>query len=135
MVRPYALRIGFVALTLLTLVTTACSSDTATGRLETVAPTVAAQELDTPGVVVLDVRTAEEFVAGHLADAVNIDFYAADFRNQLSDLDRDAPYVLYCRSGNRSAQTLELMRELGFTNVVDVDGGIVAWVTAGLPIQ
>lgn len=132
--RHYAFR-TIVAAALLSLVAVSCGSDTATGRLETVAPAVAAAELDTAGLIVLDVRTPEEYASGHVADAVNVDFYRADFADRLADLDRDTPYLLYCRSGNRSGTTLELMRELGFTNVVDVDGGIVAWAAAGLPLE
>jgi len=84
--------------------------------------------------VVLDVRTPEEFDAGHLDGAIMIDFYEEDFAERISDLDRDQPYLLYCRSGNRSGSTLELMQKLGFTDVADVDGGIGAWLDAGLPV-
>ncbi len=86
------------------------------------------------GLVVLDVRTPEEFAEGHLADAVLVDFYAADFVDQLAALDTDVPYLVYCRSGNRSGETLAAMEQLGFGSVVDVDGGIVAWADAGLPV-
>ena len=84
--------------------------------------------------VILDVRTPEEFADGHVEGATMLDFYRADFADELAKLDRDVPYVLYCRSGNRSGQTLELMRELGFSSVQDVDGGIVSWVEVGLPV-
>ncbi len=84
--------------------------------------------------VVLDVRTPEEFAEGHLEGAVLVDFYAADFAERLAALDTDVPYLVYCRSGNRSGQTLGLMEQLGFTSAVDVDGGIVAWAGAGLPV-
>jgi len=84
--------------------------------------------------VVLDVRTPEEFTEGHLEGAVLVDFYDADFADQLAALDPDVPYLLYCRSGNRSGQTLGVMEQLGFTSVADVDGGIIAWAGAGLPI-
>jgi rhodanese-related sulfurtransferase len=84
--------------------------------------------------VVLDVRTPEEFAEGHLEDAVLIDFYDADFADQLAALDRDVPYLVYCRSGNRSGQAMSVMEELGFTSAVDVDGGIVAWAAAGMPV-
>ena len=84
--------------------------------------------------VVLDVRTPEEFAEGHLDGAVLVDFYDADFADQLAALDTDVPYLVYCRSGNRSGQTLDVMEQLGFTSAVDVDGGIVAWSSAGLPV-
>jgi len=85
--------------------------------------------------VVLDIRTPDEYNGGHLADAVLIDFYEPDFRDMISELDRDKDYVMYCRSGNRSAEAAKIMRELGFTSVDEVDGGIVAWLEAGLPVE
>ena len=84
--------------------------------------------------VVLDVRTPEEFDEGHLADAINIDFYEADFSLNLEALDKDVPYVLYCRSGNRSGTTAAQMRDLGFSEVYEVDGGILSWLDSGLPL-
>lgn len=84
--------------------------------------------------VVLDVRTSEEFAEGHIEGAVMLDFYDPAFADQLAELDPDVPYLLYCRSGNRSGQTAEVMEQLGFTDVADVDGGIVAWSDAGQPI-
>lgn len=83
--------------------------------------------------VILDVRTPEEFAERHLEGAEMIDFYRTDFAEQIADLDPDVPYLVYCRSGNRSGQTVALMRELGFSNVSDVDGGILSWNQAGLP--
>lgn len=81
--------------------------------------------------VVLDVRTSEEFAEGHLEGATMIDFYAPDFADRIAELDPDVPYLLYCRSGNRSGQAATLMRDLGFSDVADVDGGILAWTQAG----
>lgn len=86
------------------------------------------------GLVVLDVRTPEEYEEGHLEGAVLVDFYAADFADQLGQLDPNVPYLLYCRSGNRSGQTRAMMADLGFTDVADVEGGITAWAAAGLPL-
>ena len=85
------------------------------------------------GLIILDVRTPEEFAEGHIDGATMIDFYRDDFADQLADLDPDAPYLLYCRSGNRSGQTTAIMKELGFSNVADIDGGIDAWLQADLP--
>ena len=95
----------------------------------------AAIQADPPAeLVVLDVRTPEEFAEGHLEDAVMIDFYADGFADEIAQLDPDAPYLLYCRSGNRSGQTAALMRDLGFTDVAEIDGGIQAWNGAGLEV-
>lgn len=84
--------------------------------------------------VILDVRTPEEFAEGHVDGAVMLDFYDPEFSARIADLDPNVSYLLYCRSGNRSGQTAELMSELGFINVADVDGGILAWSDAGQPL-
>lgn len=81
--------------------------------------------------IVLDVRTPEEYVTGHLQGARNIDFRAGDFVEKIQALDKNVPYAIYCRTGNRSGQALETMRSLGFTSVVNLSGGIVAWGTDG----
>lgn len=88
-----------------------------------------------PGLVVLDVRTPDEYAEGHLPGATLVDFNAPDFADRLGELDPEVPYLLYCRSGNRSAQARAMMEQLGFADVADVDGGIVAWAGAGLPVE
>lgn len=119
------------------LLVTACGGASGAGGaiLETVSPARAAEIIGEgpPGLVVLDVRTPEEFAAGHLADAVNLDFYQPGFASALAALDREAPYVLYCRTDNRSAEVRELMGNLGFSEVYEIDGGIVAWAEEGRP--
>lgn len=86
------------------------------------------------GSIVLDVRTPEEFDAGHIDGATMIDFQAPTFVEQVSELDRDAPIFLYCRSGNRSAQAVAQMVGLGFTNITELDGGIISWEASSLPL-
>ena len=68
---------------------------------------------------VIDVRTPEEFAAGHLAGAELVDIYEAAFTDEIDGLDRDGSYVLYCRTGNRSGQAAALMQDLGFAEVYD----------------
>lgn len=128
-------RILIVLLSVLA-VATACSSDTITTE-HTLVSAQDAHELtqDPPaGLVVLDIRTPEEFDEGHLEGAVMVDFYATDFGDQLDALDKDVPYLMYCRSGNRSAQAASMMEDLGFEVVYELDGGIVTWANAGYPI-
>ena len=89
---------------------------------------------DEAGLVVLDIRTPEEFRDGHLPGARNLDFFAPDFRQRLEALARgDAPVLLYCRSGNRSGQAMRLLRQWGRDDVLHLAGGFRAWRAAGLP--
>ena len=83
--------------------------------------------------VILDIRTPEEFQEGHLEGAKNIDFKADDFSEKIAKLDRDKPYVVHCRSGGRSGQSLETFKKLGFKNIIHLDGGILGWQEAELP--
>ncbi|MCP3855530.1 MAG: rhodanese-like domain-containing protein [Actinomycetia bacterium] len=85
--------------------------------------------------VILDVRTPDEYEEGHIEGSIMLDFYEADFADRLAELDTDVPYLVYCRSGNRSGQTSQLMAKLGFASVYDVDGGVIAWADSGLPLS
>ncbi len=131
------------------LFSTACGSESAAesaGSNSSEAETAAAPAfgLVSPGdaallaadesVEVIDVRTPEEFADGHIEGAVMIDFYSESFADQITDLDPEATYLVYCRSGNRSGQTLALMDELGFEQVYDLDGGVLAWDAQGGPL-
>lgn len=87
-----------------------------------------------PGTVVLDVRTPEEFAAGHLTGAVNLNVESADFDAQLGALKKSVPYAVYCRSGNRSGVALAKMADAGFTAAYHLGGGIGAWQSAGYPV-
>ena len=74
---------------------------------------------------VIDVRTPEEWAQGHLQGAVRMGIADADFTNQLATLDPAADYYIYCRSGNRAGQAIDIMRGMGFTGEL-VNGGAVA---------
>lgn len=85
--------------------------------------------------VVIDIRTAEEHAAGYITPThLVLDYYAPDFKEQLARLDRNGKYLLYCRSGRRTGVTLLTMKDLGFADIHDIDGGINAWIAAGLPV-
>ena len=88
----------------------------------------------TADTVVIDVRTSAEFAEGHLDGAVNIDVQGADFDALVSELPTDGDYVVYCRSGNRSAAAIERMKGLGFTNLVNAGGLNDASAATGLEI-
>jgi rhodanese-related sulfurtransferase len=85
--------------------------------------------------VILDVRTPEEFKAGHLAKSKNVDFNAADFEKKVGALDRTATYLVHCQSGGRSTRSLEIFKKLGFKSVVHLDGGYRGWEKAGFLVE
>ena len=88
----------------------------------------------TPGAVLLDVRTAEEYAEGHLAQARNVDYKRDDFRRQVAKLDNSKPYFVYCKAGVRSEKAADIMKELGFRRVYTLDGGIDEWEDEDLPV-
>ncbi len=131
---------------------TACSTGTSTqSNVQTGAPAqstskfvtlppeqvlkIIRENKDNPNLVILDVRTPEEYQSGHIDGAINVDFYAPDFPQQLDKLDKNKVYVLYCRSGNRSGRTVPLMKQLGFREVYEIQGGISNWLRKGLPLN
>jgi rhodanese-related sulfurtransferase len=85
--------------------------------------------------ILIDVRTEEEYSAGHLKGALNIDFHTESFEDEMDKLDKGKKYLLYCRSGNRSRQTMFLMRELGFEEVYNLAEGIISWNEHGFNIE
>ncbi|UAB78792.1 rhodanese-like domain-containing protein [Erythrobacter sp. SCSIO 43205] len=76
---------------------------------------------------VIDVRTPEEFAAGHIEGATNINFMSGDFAAEIAKLDKSQPYLLHCKSGNRSAKALAEMESQGFENIAHMTGGYDAW--------
>jgi rhodanese-related sulfurtransferase len=113
----------------------ACSStstEAGTEAVRTVAAAEAVGMLDAR--TVIDVRTPEEFAAGHVAGAINIDVEAPDFDAEISALDPEDSYLVYCRSGRRSAIAADTMAEAGFTDIVDA-GGLEPLAEAGAPIE
>lgn len=80
-----------------------------------------------PNAIVLDVRTQSEFEAEHLPGAIHMDYFGSDLIEQMDALDKTKPYLIYCRSGRRSVRVCVLMRNSGFKEVYNLDGGIKAW--------
>ena len=86
------------------------------------------------GVITLDVRTPGEFMSGFIQGAQNIDFQSGNFENEIAALDKNVTYAVYCRSGNRSGQAVKVMHDAGFHNVYNLNGGVIDWANAGLPL-
>jgi phage shock protein E len=75
--------------------------------------------------IVIDIRTEDEFKSGHIKGALNIDFYEADFKEKWNALDKNKPYIFYCRSGNRSGKAIPVLEELGFKEVYHIEDGTI----------
>jgi len=83
-------------------------------------------------IVLIDVRTPEEYAAGHLENAVNINLYDDDFKSQLEAIDKSKAVAVYCKVGGRSAKAADIIKEIGFTEVYDLEGGILNWEEKGM---
>ena len=77
--------------------------------------------------IILDVRTKEECSESKIPGSLNIDYYSENFKDNLDKLNKNINYYIYCRSGNRSGKTVMILREKGFNNVFNLEGGILAW--------
>jgi rhodanese-related sulfurtransferase len=86
-----------------------------------------------PNFVILDVRTPKEFQEGHIEGAINLDYYAKTFVDDLDRLDKTNVYLIHCRTGSRSGKTFGFMKKLGFQEVYHMVGGIKRWKAEGLP--
>lgn len=94
------------------------------------------KDIHQPDVQVFDVRTAGEFSTGHLPNALQADYTKkAEFRERVQYLDKKKPVYIYCLSGGRSSAAAKWMRENGFADVVELEGGINAWKQAGKPLD
>lgn len=84
--------------------------------------------------IIIDIRTPEEFESGHIEKSIMIDYYSNTFKDDLDKLDKSKTYLIYCRTGRRTGLTLDLMEELGFSEVYNMLGGITQWQAEGYPI-
>ncbi len=83
--------------------------------------------IDKGNILLLDVRTPSEFAGGSIAGAINIDYTAADFSQQIDILSKDKPVYLFCQSGGRSGKALKVFTAKGFPEVYNLIGGYGAW--------
>ena len=88
---------------------------------------------DINSIQLVDVRTPGEYAEAHLHGALNLNYHADDFKSSLARLDKNKPVYVYCRVGGRSSKAARDLRQLGFTKVYDLKGGILAWEKQGLP--
>ena len=123
-----------VLFSMLILSTSSCISQSK--NYKTIAPAeFKTQVLKTKKAQLLDVRTPEEYTAGHLSKSKNINWNGSDFEIQVQKLDKNEPVFVYCKAGGRSANASQKLSELGFKNIINMDGGITKWNEAGLETE
>ncbi|MBN1698206.1 MAG: rhodanese-like domain-containing protein [Spirochaetales bacterium] len=83
---------------------------------------------------ILDIRTPAEYDDGHLEDAILLDYYSAAFEEELDKLDKNATWLVYCRTGNRSGKAMSIFERLGFHRVYNMGEGIVGWKRLEYPL-
>lgn len=98
------------------------------------ADSILAANCDEDCFVVLDVRTPEEYHAGHLEGAAMIDYRGESFEATLDALDKDNTYLIYCRTAHRTGECMAILEEHGFTKVYNMLGGITQWREEGRPV-
>ena len=86
------------------------------------------------GAVLIDVRENEEFAAGHIPGATNIDWNSPEFERRVSELDKSKTYLVHCAAGGRSAKASDRLTKLNFSSVYNLEGGMKAWAAQGLPV-
>ena len=133
---------SFLFFAILTLVIVSCNNAQKTNdkamtqTIEIVAPKAMYEILlNDPSAQLVDVRTKDEFAVSHLKDAQNICVTDNDFKQKVAYLDRSKPVYVYCKKGGRSAQASKILKQMGFTKIFDLQGGITNWEQQQLSTQ
>lgn len=133
---------SFLFFAILTLVIVSCNNAQKTNdkamtqTIEVVAPKAMYEILlNDPSAQLVDVRTKDEFAVSHLKDAQNICVTDNDFKQKVAYLDRSKPVYVYCKKGGRSAQASKILKQMGFTKIFDLQGGITNWEQQQLSTQ
>jgi sulfur dioxygenase len=103
--------------------------------IESISAEEAKALFDKGGYTVLDCRTAKEYKMGHVPGATNIPRGLLEFKIDKAIPDKATPIVMYCKSGGRGSLGTRTLCSMGYTNVMNMDGGWMAWEKAGYPVE
>jgi rhodanese-related sulfurtransferase len=105
------------------------------GEFITITPESARELIEKePEIIILDIRPNADFKREHIPGAVNLDYDGHQFQSKVEKLDKNQPYIIYCKSGVRGGYFMEKMRESGFVGAYNILGGFVAWKISKLPL-
>ena len=125
--------LSFLMLTVVVL-TVSCKNDQSE-NIEVVTPEEMQEISELEDVQLIDLRTPQEFDTGHIASSQNIDYFSDTFEEDIQKLDKSKPVVVYCKSGKKSAECADKMKDNGFVKIYDLDGGIAKWKYKGFNIE
>lgn len=114
-------------LLVLLLISVAACSQSADGKYHQADNKAFTAQMKNENAVILDVRTPEEYAAGHIPHAILINFNAPDFAARIDSLNKSKTYLVYCAAGGRSAKASTMMAEKGFKDVYNLEGGFTQW--------
>lgn len=127
-------KLNFILFFFAALFISSCTNGQSNKRFKSVTVKEFSEKLaENPDAVLIDVRTPGEYADGHLQNAVNIDWKGNDFDTQVSNLDKSKPVYLYCLSGGRSTAAANFLKEEGFSEVIEMDGGMMKWRSEKMP--
>jgi thioredoxin len=126
--------IKIFVLTSLTALLISCGSTSSNGQIKLDAVDFDMQIKQTANPQILDVRTPNEYSNGHIENSRNLNIYANDFNQKLDLLNKSDTIFVYCKAGGRSSDASRRLVAKGFKNVYDLNGGILKWKRAKLPV-
>lgn len=117
------MKIKGLALASMLIALAACSNKTSNASSADIDVATFDTWRQSPNVLVLDVRTPDEYAAGHVDGALNVDYYSPDFEQQLKKLPKKDTVLVYCASGRRSSNSVDALKKAGFSFVGNLTGG------------
>lgn len=111
------------------------SVDQQTPTIEVIGVSAFEKGIIQDGAQLIDVRTIEEWEDGHLKNANHFQINNARWEDQIATLDKNKPVYIYCAKGGRSARSAKQLKNVGFTQIYDLEGGITAWKEEGKPVE
>jgi len=124
-----------ITLSLVIAFSTASCIKQTEGEIKIVSPEEMETLLELDDVQLVDVRTPEEYEDGYIVNSQNIDYKSPTFDEDINQLDKNKPVLLYCRTGRKSAKCAEKLKEAGFIKIYDLEGGISKWKHEGLELK
>jgi thioredoxin 1 len=124
----------FISISIITILFSSCSNGQTQKYKSNLSATEFSKKItELPTATIIDVRSQEEFDGGHIQNAQNMNWNGNNFDKQISNLDKSKPVLVYCLSGGRSSSAARKMRNDGFKEVYELDGGMMQWRNSNLP--